>query len=290
MNGKVQAYDAALILKYLVGQITLDNTQLVRARVSFDTTVSALDASFILKYVVGLIDTLPYNPDDTSNATGLITMDSITVMPGEIVQVPLYLTQGNNILSFEGQIAYDSTNLQLQGVTWSSVHDNLMVYSSDTAGVIKFAGARTEPDSGNGVFADLAFKLNPRASGPTTIVLSRLRWNEGALMKNVAKAVLVVTGVDKAGNEIPKEFRLSQNYPNPFNPTTVISYDLPKRSHVLIAVYDVLGREVKTLVNENQQAGSYHVTLDASDLPSGMYFYRIVAGNFIKTRKLVLVK
>ncbi len=290
MNGKVQAYDGALILKYLVGQIALDSAQLVRAKVSFDTTVSALDASLILKYVVGLIDTLPYSPDSLFNASGLIAMDSITVTPGETVQVSLYLTGGKNILSFDGQIAYDSTNLHLQGITWSSVNDNLMVYTSDSAGTIRFAGARSQPDSGSGVFADLAFKLNPNAAGPTAIVLQRLRWNEGALMKNVAKAVLEVTGVNEVGNKIPKEFHLSQNYPNPFNPTTVISYDLPKKSHVLVAVYDVLGREVKTLVDENQQAGSYRVTLDASDLPSGVYFYRITAGKNVQTKKLVLVK
>jgi len=290
MNGKVQAYDAAFILKYLVGQVALDSAQLVRARVSFDTTVSALDASLILKYVVGLIDTLPYNRDSLFNASGLITMDSLTVTPGEIVQVPLHLTGGKNILSFEGQITYDTTNLRMQGIMWSSVNNNLMVYTNDSAGTMKFAGARSQPDSGSGTFADLAFKLNPGASGPTTIVLSKLRWNKGPLMKNVAKAVLVVTSLDEAGNGVPKEFRLSQNYPNPFNPTTVISYDLPKRSHVLITVYDILGREVKTLVNEDQKAGSYRVTLVASDLPSGVYFYRIVAGSFVQTKKLVLVK
>jgi len=88
----------------------------------------------------------------------------------------------------------------------------------------------------------------------------------------------------------PKEFGLSQNYPNPFNPSTTISYQLPAVSHVALKVYDALGREVATLVNEVKWAGSYEVKFDASNLPSGVYFYRLTAGNFVATKKLLLVK
>ena len=85
--------------------------------------------------------------------------------------------------------------------------------------------------------------------------------------------------------------RLSfQNYPNPFNPTTAISYQLSAVSHVTLKVYDVLGREVATLVNEKQDAGTHVVTFDGSHLSSGVYFYRITAGTFIATKKLVLMK
>ena len=89
---------------------------------------------------------------------------------------------------------------------------------------------------------------------------------------------------------LPTAFVLSQNYPNPFNPTTMISFDIPKRSQVRLVVYDILGREVKTLVDEMKSPGRYTVNFDASALPSGVYLYRITAGSFVETKKLVLVK
>ncbi len=100
------------------------------------------------------------------------------------------------------------------------------------------------------------------------------------------------TGVDAidAPNGIPKVFALYQNYPNPFNPTTTIQYDVPKESHVTITVYDVTGREVATLVNQNQSAGSYSVVFNGSRFASGMYFFRMVAGNYVKTQKMMMVK
>jgi len=88
----------------------------------------------------------------------------------------------------------------------------------------------------------------------------------------------------------PKVFELSQNYPNPFNPTTVIQYSIPMNEFVTLRVYDVLGREVQTLVNKEQSAGVYNVEFNASKLTSGVYFYRIEAGKFVAVKKLLLLK
>ena len=90
--------------------------------------------------------------------------------------------------------------------------------------------------------------------------------------------------------DVPAEFVLSQNYPNPFNPSTRISYFVPEESFVSIKVYDFLGREVTTLVNETKSTGSYELSFDASNLPSGTYFYVMTADNYSSTRKMVLLK
>ena len=91
-------------------------------------------------------------------------------------------------------------------------------------------------------------------------------------------------------NQVPTVFSLSQNYPNPFNPTTVIHYTVPKTSLVNLSVFNLLGQEVKTLVNEEKSPGEYEVRFDGSNLPSGIYFYRLVAGDFVKTMKMLLMK
>ncbi|MCX6121268.1 MAG: C25 family cysteine peptidase [Ignavibacteriales bacterium] len=88
----------------------------------------------------------------------------------------------------------------------------------------------------------------------------------------------------------PESFALKQNYPNPFNPTTVIVYQLPAQSNVTLIVFDMLGREVKTLVNDRQSAGLHSVIFNASGLTSGVYFYRLQAGSFTETKKLLFLK
>ena len=87
-----------------------------------------------------------------------------------------------------------------------------------------------------------------------------------------------------------QDFSLSQNFPNPFNPSTVISYQLPISGKVSIKVYDILGREIVTLINEEKPAGNYKVEFDGTALPSGIYFYRLQAGEFVEAKKMILLK
>jgi hypothetical protein len=91
-------------------------------------------------------------------------------------------------------------------------------------------------------------------------------------------------------NEPIVSFLLSQNFPNPFNPTTKIKYELPERSFVTIKIYDVLGNEKATLVNDEKPVGVYEIEFDAANLPSGVYFYQLRAGQFIETKKMILIK
>ena len=101
-----------------------------------------------------------------------------------------------------------------------------------------------------------------------------------------------VAGIDENedANLIPEQYKLYQNYPNPFNTSTVINYELPIESTVSITLYDLMGQEIKTLVNADKPAGIYTYTLDSSALASGIYFYRIQADNFVQTRKMILLK
>lgn len=99
-----------------------------------------------------------------------------------------------------------------------------------------------------------------------------------------------LVGITQNGNEIPASFKLYNNYPNPFNPVTKIKFDLPEQSYTRLVVYDLLGKEVKTLVNMQLQSGSYTADLNADGLSSGIYFYRIETGKFTDIKKMILVK
>lgn len=95
---------------------------------------------------------------------------------------------------------------------------------------------------------------------------------------------------DIKDSRIPTQFELLQNFPNPFNPSTTIAFNLPKAGNVKLTVYDPLGREVAVLVDDFRSAGTYRVNFDASALNSGIYFYRIISGEYNQTRKLILLK
>lgn len=104
------------------------------------------------------------------------------------------------------------------------------------------------------------------------------------------KINVVSTSVDYNNSQIPLSFELFQNYPNPFNPETVISYQLAVNSFIKLKIYNLLGREIATLVNEEKSSGNYEIKFDGTNFSSGIYYYTIIAGNFTQTKKMVLLK
>lgn len=122
------------------------------------------------------------------------------------------------------------------------------------------------------------------------ILISDSPINLSGIVNNGRKIIVNSVVTDVEDNSIPTEFKLDQNYPNPFNPSTTISYQLPATGFVTLKVYNVLGEEVAELVNENKPAGNYSVNFNATELASGMYIYKISAGNFIQTKKMILMK
>jgi hypothetical protein len=114
-----------------------------------------------------------------------------------------------------------------------------------------------------------------------------LSYNSDVWLIRVARDI---TSIDENPHGLASNYQLHQNYPNPFNPSTKITFTLPKPEHVTLAVYNTLGQKVATLLNTRMTAGSHDVTFDASTLPSGIYFYRIQAGEFSQVRKMVLLR
>ena len=113
---------------------------------------------------------------------------------------------------------------------------------------------------------------------------------KGCIIDGIVYGDTTVVSVEVDTPNLPTEFFLSQNYPNPFNPITTIKYQIPELSNVTLKVYDVLGNEIASPVNEEKPSGSYEVEFNATILSSGIYFYRLQAGSFVETKKMVLMK
>ena len=106
------------------------------------------------------------------------------------------------------------------------------------------------------------------------------------------KAPIMIANANEKNNlkHVPDQFILNQNFPNPFNPETIINYSVPIQSFVSLKIFDLLGNEIKTLVNSYRHPGNYSVKFDASEISSGIYFYRLQAGDFMQTKKMVLIR
>jgi hypothetical protein len=156
----------------------------------------------------------------------------------------------------------------------------IKMLTSEVVQSAKFTGATTK-----------TFTLTaPATAGPITIYCTGAggtnppNWNNGANF-----TVNVTTGISQI-EEVATTYSLAQNFPNPFNPTTNISFSIPKSNFVTVSVYDITGKLVQQLVNSNLNAGKYNATWDASNFASGVYFYKIQAGDFVEMKKMSLIK
>jgi hypothetical protein len=115
-------------------------------------------------------------------------------------------------------------------------------------------------------------------------------FSDGRFLWSDSFTVDIVTGIAENETNLPIEYALKQNYPNPFNPSTKIKYSIPQSSNVVLKVFDILGNEIETLVNEEKSVGIYEVQFDATGISSGVYFYTLTAGNFVENKKMVLLR
>jgi hypothetical protein len=148
-------------------------------------------------------------------------------------------------------------------------------------------GCAVVSDSGYCIIGTVGQPVIGTTTGSSNNSYSGFWYQENSIMTSVVKDLQ---------NILPKEYRIEQNFPNPFNPSTTISWQMPEGSLVTLKVYDILGNEVASLVNGFQKAGVHSITFNTQNaagsrnLSSGVYFYRLSAGNFVSTKKMVLVK
>jgi hypothetical protein len=187
------------------------------------------------------------------------------IIPVELNSFTATLDQGNVNLNWITSTETNNKGFEVQKKSGSREYEKI--------GFV--AGYGTTTESHSYTFIDMNI--------PSGSFAYRLKQTDFDGSSKYSNEVIVEVG-------IPAEFELSQNYPNPFNPSTKICFSIHSSDFVTLKVYDVIGKEVATLVDEVKSAGNYNVEFDASSLPSGIYFYKIQAGSFIDTKKMVILK
>jgi len=300
-DGGVHAFDAALIMMHLIGQVTFDLNQKIIAEVSGDGNITTFDASLILQKVVKLIDLFPVEGGAllVINPSSGFELPDLSAAPGELLSYPVYLEDVSDLMSFEATLDYDPELLNLEGFEFSDYFGNWLKGTREEEGRVKLYLASARPAEGNVLLGNALFRVIEGTEGDVKIYLRDVRLNEEEIISDAASGTisLTVTGVLGESDGIPLSFEMSQNYPNPFNPLTEIRYALPSSGRVMLTVYNILGQEVASLVDGEMPAGYHRVRWDAGEMSSGVYIYRIqfrrsgsTDDNFIDSKKLVLMK
>jgi hypothetical protein len=194
-----------------------------------------------------------------------------------------------NIHNANGYLAMTTTSV----ATWAAIGLNILTFNTSGFYRMNPGTQRLGTIRWNRVdttcLATMTFRVSPQQY-PTTVLdsLVPLTYPSQYTVTNPPGNV-PVTVVYNLG-EIPRVFEFYQNYPNPFNPKINIRYDIPKSAHMKLIIYDILGREVMTIIDENVSAGSYELVWDAADLASGTYIYKLVTDDFTDIKKMILVK
>ncbi|MEQ9090192.1 MAG: T9SS type A sorting domain-containing protein [Balneola sp.] len=228
----------------------------------------------------------------STNAQITIIIPDIVGSVGETLTVSIEIDNPNQdtIDAFSFGLEIDTSAIVIRNeVNKSALLDSFTVFHNlANTDSLFISGASSKGFTQSGVLLEFDIIANKNLDNfPITELRALI--NEGNPKVEVQLGSIIITSNEEFF-ETPNDAVLHQNYPNPFNPTTSISYDLPEASVVNMSVFDITGRLVQTLQNGRKPAGSYTINFDASNLSSGIYFYRITAEDFIQTRTMTLIK
>ena len=300
-NGVISSFDAGLLLRHDVGAIVLSPVQLRIGDVTGDSAITPLDASTILQFVVGLIDTFPGGLGKRMKVEAQLSAFSFTIVPstakGEY-ELVVSINKPSNTYGIGMSIEFDTARVTAKSMKQTVLTDSMMMFTHFPKGRANVSLAGPRPLNKAGEIIRFAFVLKDESTPHDAVVFTMKRFvlNETDYARDIGGITLSVDQADGA----PSEFRLGQNYPNPFNPYTTIAYQLSADAAVNVTVFNLLGQEVKTLVNKDQSSGYYTVQWNGTDqnnktVSSGVYLYKIIAQSqgknvFISTKKMLLLK
>ena len=282
LNGAFDLTDAILILKVIVEryeEFTPFQGLLSDANMNGKTDLS--DALLVLNNLLlnkqnGLSKSLAVSSSAATDTLLPVQMNlpAMEGAAGQEISVPLRAVESGELYGLDAAVSYDPAMLQLVSVRTSGSGD-LLASNQQFPGRVHWATVNSVPiGSDEGVLGELVFRVLQTGTHLLTVESCN-----GAFSRQTIP-----------GDPVPEVFGLAQNYPNPFNAGTTIRYQLPRPAKVNIVLYNIRGQKVATLVNEEKAPGYYTYRWDARSLSSGIYFYRMTAGDYSAVRKLVLIK
>ena len=325
----IDSTDATTLLSRAIEKSNLDPDAEFVADVSGSGDLSAFDAALVLQNMNGRIDffpadgnqngvgpepeafTTPGQPESAEAKRSASNVSSISGTKGSgggysgeyqtktaEDDTLRFLVRLNNssqqqFSSLEAMLSFPSEELEmkdirLQNSTWPGAIVDWKLKNGSRIDTLSVAIANGEQVSNGEVMEVVFAKRTDQPQDSVSILSAQVDESSRELAFNKNE---ILVDKESVQNEVPNQFELNQNFPNPFNPSTVISYSLPKSATVTLRVFNIVGKQVATLVSgERQAAGSHQVTFDGSNLSSGMYLYRLETGDFVKTKKMMLVK
>ena len=263
---------------------------------SGDGTISAYDAALILQYVVGIISEFPadqlLSPTDATPRDYAVSLPKLSTTAGRTIQVPIAINDATGLMAGGITLKYDPTILRAKmAVPLPLLSGSYWQASTERNGEVRFAFASPNPSSDNGELFYVEFETLPGKDGAVSpIILDDVQLTESRSIERIHGSVTI----------LPSESILLQNYPNPFNPETWIPFKLAQSAQITIDIYDVAGQRIRTLQLGEKPAGVYVSRTQAAywdgrnnageRVASGIYFYRLNAGDFTAMRRMAILK
>ncbi len=269
-----------------------------------DTTLASISTTGKLKALKsGIIHVLVIDSVGATGTSGNITLYdmrirllNVTGSAGDSVEVSVEIgSYLPGVFSTQLSLTHNQNYFTpIEVITAGTLFEGRMIaMATPTAGSVNITAAGATPVTGPGVLLKIRYKISasaPLGSYPVNFASNLLNEGKPLALPTNGQIIVGTSAVDEKEMNQPKEYSLGQNYPNPFNPSTIVNYQLPIDNYVTVKVYNNLGQVVATLVNEYKEAGKYSVDFDARNLASGLYYYKLTAGNFVDLKKMILIR
>jgi hypothetical protein len=300
-DGKVQLYDASLIAMQAIGLAEQPASQLGEwgfypAIRSYNQLTSQHSDQNFTAIIRGDVDGnwQPTGPllKNNDTKTEYSHLENVQAQPGEQISIPFIASEDIDVLSFDICLNYDNQSLKFVGLKKTDLVKDFQIFENVTDnGLIKVGGFSLNETNLSGIYLEMIFEVVGETGSSSQIELESYRLN--ADQAQYANATVAIE--DEKYLNMPTDYVLHNNYPNPFNPETNIQFDIPENGNVSLKIYNMLGQEIKTLVEETKNAGTHMVQWDGRNengqsIPSGVYIYRLIAENFTATKKMSLMK
>jgi len=289
MDRTLATDDASYVLQYTVGKRAFSEALIETGDVSYNGSVTAYDAWLILQKIAGNISSFPVEDSLLSKIAVNDFVMSVEPVSGSENLISVKFSSKNlmkNIAAFEIHLNYESDAVSFLEYTFSEGMENLWtITNSEEQGVFRLSTIAQQYTELAEDFLTLTFRIEDKNANTGDFNLTHFLINETDVLESLKELFKAV----------PEVYNLHQNFPNPFNPETRIDFQLPKVSKVTLKIYNILGQEIKTLVNEEKEAGYYSIIWNGENnygvrVSSGLYIYQIRAGDFISSRKMVYIR